>query len=85
MSRGQKTAVPVQLDAHDRTALTRRLRRCVLLRRRLHALLLLGEGMAYAAVARQVHMSERHVRKWACRYRQEGLAGLHDHHRRQRQ
>jgi transposase len=46
--------------------------------RRARALLLLAQGYRYPPTARQVGLSERHVRKWARRFREQGLAGLHE-------
>jgi transposase len=46
--------------------------------RRARALLLLAQGYRYAPTARQVGLSERHVRKWARRFREQGAAGLHE-------
>ena len=50
----------------------------------MQALLLLDVGQPYAATARRVAMSERHVRKWAYRFLAEGLAGLLDRQRPER-
>jgi hypothetical protein len=87
MPRGQKTDIPVTLDASTRTTLAGWLRRSktpVGLAKRAQALLLLGENLPYAATARRVGLSERHVRKWAYRFLAEGLAGLLDKQRPER-
>ncbi len=79
MPRGQKTEIPIVLDAPTRTILAGWLRRSKTpmgLAKRAQALLLLDQGQPYAATARHVGLSERHVRKWASRFLAEGLAGL---------
>jgi transposase len=45
---------------------------------------MLGANSPYAATARRVGLSERHVRRWAYRYREEGLGGLLDRQRPER-
>jgi|SoiMetStandDraft_5_1073268.scaffolds.fasta_scaffold659983_1 hypothetical protein len=84
---GQKTDIPIQLDSHTRATLAGWLRRPKTplgLARRAQALLLLDQGEPYAATARRVGLSERHVRKWAYRFRAEGLTGLLDRQRPER-
>jgi len=46
--------------------------------RRARAMLLLADGERFAHVAEQVGLAERHVRTWALRFRERGVAGLHD-------
>jgi hypothetical protein len=87
MPRGQKTDMPVVLDTDIRSALAGWLRRSktpIGLAKRAQALLLLAQGQPYAATARKVGLSERHVRKWAYRFMEEGLAGLLDRQRPER-
>jgi hypothetical protein len=84
---GQKTDTPIVLDDHTRTTLARWLRRSKTpmgLAKRAQALLLLDQGQPYAATARHAGLSERHVRKWACRFLEEGLPGLLDRQRPER-
>ena len=84
---GQKTDIPIQLDDHTRAMLATWLRRpktTMGMARRVQALLLLDQGLPYAATARRVTLSERHVRKWAYRFIEEGLAGLLDRQRPER-
>ena len=81
---GQKTDIPIQLDDHTRATLAGWLRRpktTMRMARRVQALLLLDQGLPYAATARRVQLSERHTRKWAYRFIEEGLAGLLDRQR----
>src|SRR5436305_2056629 len=49
--------------------------------RRARALLLLEQGHRLAPSARQVGMSTFHLRKWARRFRNLGIAGLHERSR----
>jgi hypothetical protein len=84
---GQKTDRPVQLDDPTRTTLAGWLRRSKTpmgLAKRARALLLLDQGQPYATTARRVGLSERHVRKWAYRFIEDGLAGLLDKQRPER-
>lgn len=46
--------------------------------RRARAILLLAQGERYAHVAERVGLAERHVRKWAQRFRARGPDGLDD-------
>ena len=46
--------------------------------RRARALLLLERGQRLAPTAKQVGLSERHLRKWAKRFCNLGIAGLHE-------
>lgn len=48
------------------------------LARRAWAVYLIGHGQRFIDAARQVHMAERHVRKWVQRYLAGGFAGLQD-------
>jgi hypothetical protein len=79
MPRGRQTKSPVTLDDDARTTLGAWLRSPKVtsrLAKRVQAILLLGEHMPYAETARRVGLTERHVRRWAARYREEGLSGL---------
>lgn len=81
MGRGRKTALIVRVAAEAREKLLswRRATKTPLgLGRRAWAVLLLAEGLSYAATSRQVGMRERHVRKWAQRFLRAGPAGLRD-------
>ena len=87
MPGGQKTTFVIALDADTRATLAGWLRRPKTpmgLAKRAQALLLLDEGQPYAATARHVGLSERHVRRWAYRFLEEGLAGLLDRQRPER-
>ena len=54
------------------------------LAKRAQALWLRGQGQPYADTARRVGLSERHVRQWAYRFIEEGLAELLDRQRPER-
>ena len=84
---GQKTDRPIVLDDHTRSMLAGWLRRPKTpmgLAKRAQAMLLLGENLSYAVTARQVGLNERHVRKRAYRFLDEGLPGLLDKQRPER-
>jgi hypothetical protein len=84
---GQKTGIVVVLDDHTRVTLAAWLRRSKTpmgLAKRAQALLLLDQGQPYATTARRVGLSERHVRKWAYRFIEQGLKGLLDRQRPER-
>jgi len=78
---GRKTALIVRMDDATREQLLSWLRATktpVGLAKRAWAMLLLADGASYAATARQVHLRERNVRKWAKRFLRDGPAGLFD-------
>ena len=48
------------------------------LARRVQGMLLLAKGSTFVAAAKEAGLAERHLRKWAKRFKQDGLAGLYD-------
>jgi len=73
----------LQISMNDQTrALLHRWMRCpkmpVGLVRRVRALLLLERGYRYTPTAKQVGLTERNLRKWARRFREQGVAGLYE-------
>jgi transposase len=46
--------------------------------RRARALLLLEQGYRYTPTAKQVGLTERNLRKWARRFLDRGIDGLHE-------
>jgi len=79
--RGRISRVVVAVDEPTRTTLEGWLRSPATpmgRARRARAILLLAAGERYAHVAERVGLAERHVRKWALRFREHGVAGLHD-------
>jgi len=78
---GRHSALRIEMDDSTRATLKGWLRKQktpVGLAKRARAMLLLAEGHAFAATARQVELRERHVRKWALRFLASGLDGLYD-------
>lgn len=79
--RGRKSSLTITLTLEERAEI-RRWRRATTgpaaLARRGRILLLLEQGETLKEAARLCGMNVRHVRKWAERFRAEGLAGLHD-------
>jgi hypothetical protein len=76
---GRHSAIHIEMDAHTRATLTGWLRKQktpVGLAKRARAMLLLADGYAFAATARQAGLRERHVRKWALRFVAQGMEGL---------
>lgn len=79
--RGRKTSLKIKIDEESREILQSWLRRQKTelgLAKRATAILLLGEGESYTAVAKQVGLTDRNVRKWAKRFIREGVNGLYD-------
>ena len=79
--RGRRTQMIVRMDEATREQLVSWLRAQktpVGLAKRAWAMLLLADGWSYTAVARQVGLAIRHVRKWAKRFLERGLEGLRD-------
>jgi hypothetical protein len=79
--RGRKSSLIIALTPEDRTEIERWQRATTChagLARRGRALLLLERGETLKGAARLCGLSVRHVRKWAQRFRDQGLAGLHD-------
>jgi hypothetical protein len=78
---GRRTAQIVRMNDAAREQLLSWLRATKTpqgLAKRAMAMLLLADGQSYAATARQVHLRERHVRKWAKRFLRDGPPGLYD-------
>lgn len=79
--RGRKSTLIVRMDDNCRETLQGWLR-CqktpVGLAKRAWAMLLLADKQSFVGAARQVGLAERHVRKWAKRFVQHGVAGLQD-------
>ena len=48
------------------------------LARRVRGMLLLHQQTTFVEAAKQAGLAERHLRKWAKRFQQDGLAGLYD-------
>jgi hypothetical protein len=79
--RGRKSALIIVLTPQDRAEIERWQRSTTGpagVTRRGRALLLLAQGKTLKDAAGLCGMSVRHVRKWAERFRRQGLAGLQD-------
>ena len=79
--RGRKSSLTIALTPEDRAEIQRWQRATTGpagLARRGRILLLLEQGETLKEAARLCGMNVRHVRKWAERFRAQGLAGLHD-------
>jgi len=79
--RGRKSALSIVLTPADRAEIQgwQRTSTCPIgIARRGRALLLLEQGRTLKDTAVVCGLSIRHVRKWAERYRLDGLAGLRD-------
>jgi hypothetical protein len=76
-----KTDLRIELNDQERQELERLERSLVAPHRavvRGRTILLLAAGMPVSAVAREVGLGRRIVRKWAVRFRKKRLAGLED-------
>lgn len=79
--RGRKTSIIILLTEQEQAQLQRIARSTALpagLVSRSRAVLGVAEGKPILHVAREVKMTERHVRQWARRFIQQRLAGLQD-------
>ena len=79
--RGRKSSLTITLTLEERAEIQRWQRATTGpagLARRGRILLLLEQGETLKEAARLCGMNVRNVRKWAERFRAEGLAGLHD-------
>ena len=79
--RGRKSSLVVTLTPQERQVLEYRLR-CTTtplgLARRCQAILAVADGSSLAGAARQVGLTEKHVRKWVQRFLASRLEGLKD-------
>lgn len=79
--RGRKPKLIIELDEPTKLelqSLVRSQKTPVGLARRARAILLLAEGVPFLHTAHTVGLAERHVRKWAKRFKAQGVSGLHD-------
>src|SRR5438105_3534548 len=77
--RGRRSTLRIQMDDLTRATLHSWLHRQKMpngLIRRARAMLLLEQGQTYLHTAEQVGLAECHVRKWARRFHEQGMAGL---------
>lgn len=79
--RGRTSNIKISLSAEQRKVLEGLLRRQktpVGLVKRARAILLLAEGERFSQTAERVGPGERHLRKWARRFIEQGVEGLQD-------
>lgn len=79
--RGRTSNIKISLTQQQRETLEGLLRRqktSVGLAKRARAMLLLAEGERFNQTADRVGLGERHLRKWAKRFVEQGVEGLQD-------
>jgi len=79
--RGRTSSIKITLSDEQRKTLEGLLRRQkapVGLAKRARAMVLLSEGQPFSHTAQQVGLGERHLRKWARRFIEDGINGLKD-------
>ena len=84
LMRGRHSHIQIQLSAEQQEVLSSWLRRSTIgagLAKRARAIVLLGQGQTFTQTSKQVGMGERHLRKWARRFIEQGVAGLYDSQR----
>ena len=81
MARGRRTSIHIELAPGPRDELESWLR-CTTRRaglvRRARIILMLGQGQSISHISRTVGMARQHVAKWAQRFLDQGVDGLHD-------
>ena len=78
---GRKTSLVVQLTAEQQAELEHGQRSPTVpagLARRGRLILLMDQGSSLSNAARLAGLTVRNARKWVCRFRERGLAGLRD-------
>jgi len=79
--RGRTSSIKIRLTSEQRESLESLLRRQktpVGVAKRARAVLLLSEGKSFTHTSQWVGLGERHLRKWARRFIEQGMAGLQD-------
>jgi class 3 adenylate cyclase len=79
--RGRTSSIKISLTGQQRETLEGLLRRQktpVGLAKRARAMLLLADGERFNHTAARVGLGERHLRKWANRFVEQGVEGLQD-------
>ena len=79
--RGQKSEIVISLSPEEKERMEHLLRSPntpLGIGRRCRAVLMRAEGKSITEIARVVDLTEKHVRKWLRRFRQERLNGLRD-------
>lgn len=79
--RGRTSSIKISLTSEQRETLESLLRRQktpVGLAKRARAVLLLSAGESFSQTSAWVGLGERHLRKWARRFTEQGVEGLQD-------
>jgi transposase-like protein len=79
--RGRTSNIKISVSQEQREILESLLRRQKTpfgVAKRARAILLLAEGERFSQTAQRVGMGERHLRKWARRFIEQGVEGLQD-------
>ena len=79
--RGRTSNIKISVSKEQREILESLLRRQktpVGVAKRARAILLLAEGERFSQAAERVSLGERHLRKWARRFIEQGVEGLQD-------
>lgn len=79
--RGRISSIKISLTSEQRESLESLLRRQktpVGLAKRARTVLLLSEGKSFSQTSERVGLGERHLRKWARRFIEQGVEGLQD-------
>jgi transposase-like protein len=79
--RGRTSSIKISLTREQRETLGGLLRRQktpVGLAKRARAILLLAQGERFSQAAERVGLGERHLRKWARRFIEQGVEGLQE-------
>jgi transposase-like protein len=79
--RGRTSNIKISVSKEQREILESLLRRQktpVGVAKRARAILLLAEGERFSQTAERVGLGERHLRKWARRFIEQGVEGLQD-------
>jgi len=81
MARGRKTSIHMELSSQQKQQLESWLRsttQAAGLVRRARIIVMLARGDSISHISRTVGVARHHVAKWAKRFLQDGMAGLHD-------
>ena len=79
--RGRTSSIKISLTREQRETLEGLLRRQktpVGLAKRARAILLLAQGERFSQAAERIGLGERHLRKWARRFIEQGVEGLQE-------
>jgi hypothetical protein len=78
---GRISSIRIEVSCEQQNVLNKWLRRSTTpagLAKRARAVLMLASGESFHKTSEYVGMGERHIRKWARRFIEEGIEGLYD-------